>query len=1335
MKTGVIDFVSESMRKFACRQLHDFKEDVTNLLIDDLLKDADSNLALDHLPDYYEQAGRLEELLDYLTPEHFSRVLEHSQSLYPVRRRAEMGLMASRKLNQDKALMRFSMQKSVIIELERAEIWRSEIEALMALKDYDSALALAQTTVLKEDRLHLLAIIAKMKRKEGLVPETELLEQIYLLYKQINPKSLGRRATEIASDLMWFNPDLAIELIDTAINMQEDEQKNDWAFTKLSILALAANHAETLSSDIVEKTQSKIRDPKLHKFSQAVSVFFGDFSATEVIARTEKLEMRHRLFFIRNWALVNQDKEKAADVIDYALDLLIKNTAYTPKTRDLREIAAPLPFVSDKTQARQLVGRFDSHKGAIENLGTTVDYVRLQLLLAQTESKCDFDAAYNRVLEVYWYIAEIDELSTKTECLAWVVSTLNEIDPQGLLEANEGMSTVTEEELKSNLEELLNTTASHYYGTKEIIKALSISKPEIALEIAQYLNTSIRRDLATLEFIKSAIEAPLNKIDLILIQKAINKIDDLDVKDEALIRVIERFSEVNETENTELIKRTIPILDSINEISSAYLRCKACCFAHNFLNARDYDKYNTFLSSLSKRLEQAWNVLDAGWLKVDTGFRITETFAVTAPEMANRYLKYTEQLKDEIVIDAEKPALTYLACLKLSIRAFGGMLPSKINTSVDMERLTRLVDFIPSAVERSALWGDLALLCFMNKHSDEGKRIVLNHIKPLLTDICDHGDKYQVLIKTAPALYFAHSKTAIEMILQMPECKRDEAFSEICDFILRQCLPSDPYESIRGSGYLLTYEEAVDICELLNLMTTDAIIYKYIEEISSSLSLKQNKYRFTDQQKTDIADRIEKIVSHKFPDQKNIKHDGFKIVALAHAAHIRRAKPSVWNDLIESGYGIPNIADSAYTLCIIAVVMPAKLRSKRDEIIGEAINLVQNMKSDFDRAERFEDLADILINVDERLSRKCLKSGIETSLTLSDPDLIYPTQRRIIDLAHKIEPSFAESLADLVDTDPARRSAKYDLKNHLDVLKLKNEMSEQKEFEIDSSKPKSMYSKAAWMNLGALNSGRMTPIHFKHLIPYIIAAGELPLSESYPIIAWAIENVVKRLAKTDQARTHIIPIFESTLLGAELASRIALRSSVQLKKIKTQVIQTSEISANVIIKAGERQKAIQFIKDWLTNEVQDFLIICDSYFGIEDLEILQILVSISPKCNVTILTSKKKQQQENLQQPWDEAFRSHWRRISDQSPPDTDVVIVGLESSGALPIHDRWWLATNSGLRFGTSFNSLGINSISDISILSPEEAESRGNEVKQYINREKRNYNNEKLTYNLFSL
>ena len=890
-----VSYISEPHRRYAAKQLSDYQEEVNNLLIDYLLKDAESDATLTDLPNYYEQAGRFEELLNYLTPEHLTKVLARSQSLNPVRRRANLGLVTARKMNRNEDLIRFSMQNSVITDLDGAEVWRSEIEARMSLKDYDAALALAQSSDLKEDRLHLLAIIARMKREQGLIPEKELMEQIAFLYDQIDSKVLGERAVEIATDLVYSDPDLAIKLVESATSATQDKGELDWAFARLSIAALAASEDQSQFSDVVEKTQSRIKDPKIHGFSAAASILFGQYSAAQVIDRVNSLEPKNRLFFLRQWTASNQHRGDAAEVIDYALDLLIKDTPYTPKSRDLRQIAMALPSVTEIFRARQLVGRFDSQKGAIEKLGSTEDFVRLQLLLAQTESKFEFSAAKNRLMEVYWYICDLQDLAVKTECMGWMVASLIKIDPQRILESEEGLHTVTCDELQSYTNELLLTTAEHFMAVRGTIRALTKTHPELAFEVARSLNTEERRDLAMHELIKSTLDNAISELDIGFLRNVLSKMIDIELREDALILIIKRLSSTSDVLDPSFTKRTLPLIDSTKEIQDADDRCRAVSFAYSFLAEQDSNEYSGLMANLLQRLDSAWKSIDIGWLKVDTGFRIAKELAPASPESAKKYLDLTDSIKEEVIIDAESPALTYLYSLKLAIRAYSGLLPRKINTPEDLESLAILIDKLPSNGERAILWSDLALRCYTHKQFDLCQRAIADHVRPLIGDIPegDSAYKYRVIAATAPALFAAHRTTALDTISPLPRLYRDKAYDDICDFLFRKQPPSDPYYVSRGDGYKLTYEEATDICDLLKLMQTDRVIYAIVENIAASIIAKRNRDEFTSQQKSEIANRLEGIVSAKLPDQQNIQHEGYRVAALAQIARIRRAERHV----------------------------------------------------------------------------------------------------------------------------------------------------------------------------------------------------------------------------------------------------------------------------------------------------------------------------------------------------------------------------------------------------------------------------------------------------------
>src|SRR5579859_2296542 len=69
-----------------------------------------------------------------------------------------------------------------------------------------------------------------------------------------------------------------------------------------------------------------------------------------------------------------------------------------------------------------------------------------------------------------------------------------------------------------------------------------------------------------------------------------------------------------------------------------------------------------------------------------------------------------------------------------------------------------------------------------------------------------------------------------------------------------------------------------------------------------------------------------------------------------------------------------------------------------------------------------------------------------------------------------------------------------------------------------------------------------------------------------------------------------------------------------------------------------------------------------------------------------------------------------------QSSLKTDVLQLSPFTLGEPPVHDRWWLTKDAGLRLGTSFNGLGMTKDSDISSLSSQEISDRETHLNQYL-------------------
>jgi hypothetical protein len=77
---------------------------------------------------------------------------------------------------------------------------------------------------------------------------------------------------------------------------------------------------------------------------------------------------------------------------------------------------------------------------------------------------------------------------------------------------------------------------------------------------------------------------------------------------------------------------------------------------------------------------------------------------------------------------------------------------------------------------------------------------------------------------------------------------------------------------------------------------------------------------------------------------------------------------------------------------------------------------------------------------------------------------------------------------------------------------------------------------------------------------------------------------------------------------------------------------------------------------------------------------------------------------------------------------------IGAGPDGLSPIHDRWWICERSGLRFGTSFNGLGVHD-SEISTLDGERLFEAQALVRTYLERKRASASGERIDYALFSL
>jgi hypothetical protein len=198
----------------------------------------------------------------------------------------------------------------------------------------------------------------------------------------------------------------------------------------------------------------------------------------------------------------------------------------------------------------------------------------------------------------------------------------------------------------------------------------------------------------------------------------------------------------------------------------------------------------------------------------------------------------------------------------------------------------------------------------------------------------------------------------------------------------------------------------------------------------------------------------------------------------------------------------------------------------------------------------------------------------------------------------------------------------------------------------------------------------------------LAAAARLPLSEAFPVYAWALENAVQRLGGAAQARTTLRPLFDALADITELAPRLEENAAARALRAARAARKASRPGAadplvRMRIDPGDRAAAERVLRAWCAAHPSRSLLLSDRFFSPEELPWVRLLAEAMPSgCRITVLTSRHGQAQAKVPTPWEQAYRLHWRlRVAESAPPPVEIVILGTERGGQAPFHDRRLIA------------------------------------------------------------
>ena len=1329
------EFSSELFRDYAGKKLYNSVKSATEEIVSNLLENPDSDDSLTQLPLYLEKTGSTENLLQWLNENRLAEILLKTRTVASIEPTLRKVIKIYHDRKNDCDLTTYSLLRSIIQQVSQSTGIEHEIRARAALGDFDGAEAVANNVPLFTQRLRLLAVLAASFSNSPESRVQPLIEQIRRLLKQVNINDLpSEEAIDIVTDLHPVDEKLALNLLREITQSDIEDSSFEVAVAKTRLAAIhskamsepseggSANHP--VSKDI-------IIDQKLRCLLEENRVFYNAKSAEEVLEATKLIEdPSERLFIQRKWIYQNSLRDDVLDVVENAINDAITVSRFAPNATFYREISTPLPYSEQKDRRRKLMAVLDGQKSIIYHKGPTVDYVRLQLHLAE----CDYVddellKAASRLEDLYFLVeSKRGEPETQITCLAWFASELHKFDPSERMKDYIDVKEQVDGTLEKTLTTILQDCANQFHIVSGALEALAIYIPETALAMSRRLNTIERRNAAFLHIVIAMCNANTKILDNSMLLKILDEMEPGPELDYATEKINERLCRdvENGTKPVSILEEDM--LCRLDKCSSAATRAE--CLATLLTTVKKHSESETLYDSIDQKLMEEFESITSPHEKYQVACQLIATLRATCPGLAEKIFGYLKD-PDRGTTPSESVEQGLCYMLNLLTKAACALAKSNILGEDDIQRICEMIERVRGPYLKINLFSTLAFFLWREERNSFSSQIVNQQIWPILSSLTDKKDRallYEAWIKAYPAVWIDDRDRARRAIESFPSVVRNKCISVLSFALMRKQPPGEPSDDDphnTNTRESLNYSDIQNLLHLCEETDEDFLIFTVFELIASQVTAKQSKINLTRDQKTEITRNMLEISETKLPISHRIQHTGFQILCKVQALRIFQPDTPKWENLISEGEALTNAADRVYVLAHIASCLPSKKKKQSERLFKTAEQEAGNLLSIEDKYGRYYMIAMLSAEKNKEQASRVLKEAFGTVAKTSSPHKAIK-ENLIVDLAHKLDPDLPMQLAMLYDDDPAREGYKKRAEKQLDILQLKKDIGDVRSpSDLQEKRNDPNLASAAWHALGALNSGRMVPVNMVRLREILACAGNYPLEESYPMYSWALSNVMLKYSGTPESTRYIRDIFEGMLRGAKFLFLIS--EAGEKLSLHPEWQDLGDNGNQVVIHVGERIKALEFLQDWLQKNAEDHVKIVDPYFSTKDLEIVLQVMKTDPHLKVQILTGKAGQK--NINGSLSEAYSSAWRLLYDHSPPDTEILVVGSVKTGDAPFHDRWILSKAMGLSLGTSLNSLG-NKDSAIRVLGSAEVMQVHNTIERYYKKQVREFNGDRVAY-----
>ncbi len=1276
--------------------------------------------SLIYLPELYQHKDEYKSLVNLLDIGNILKVIQSTNQLSTVRKNLRILTSMAYKNSDWKKLSWSVLTESVFTEIATTPpAVEGQIKALLSLDRYQDALKLAFSCALPEDRLSLLSHICIYMKKNNIEISADILvsieESINLIDNTVDiSEKLISKLIDICSNIFPIDASLSLKLIkriakQTGENV-ENEKLMDYLLVRL-ILRVDKDDND------VRQIKEQIENDELQEFIKAATDLVDEKDVEELIAKLGNInDTSAKLFYLQNWCNKNADNENALLVIDHALNILTESNEYTPTMRNLRHFATALEKSRDFKKTKDLISK-------IENLKSTIiknpveEYARLELSLAKSEKHWSSDSAEERLYGVFLYLDEIRDADSKCLVLIHLLKSVNYI----LVNDN-----ITFKQLRDQLimefNRLLTSSADHFSISKKILHELTKIDKELAVSFAKKLNNRQRRNMGLAEILKAHIKHSKN-VDFVFIEKTLNLVEDKPFRDWITVKNLESFSKLKIDTSIGIKNKYFGLIKDIDSVDG-----KSLAFSYFISWAKDStDKSKMAFYELKANLIK---IKDVERLR-QIGFRIIQNLSKNQIEQAHELYGI---ITSDYSVGGSRLDDIFSKIMELLIRMVPDILKSE-DFRFKVKLIVNSIDSIPSPYQRSLLLSSLAARCCANGYTDILPDCVEKYTD-LIESCCMDKDTYEkIIVETGFLLFEYESNQFIEKLQSINSLEyREFAIKNVIRFILSKRPLEDPID-FSAFQQKITFPDAVKVSNLINQLNIDSNIYSMISILVDSLvePSGNSKYvsRLREKQLLSIAESLIKTINEKLPDEKNIKHEGYKIACFGCVSKLRDTSSNRANkrwlelfpsreQLRKSALVISNESDKVFVLASLG-----NSTFYTDNVLGlsfikEAENSLDNLSNPLDRVGRYEMVAESYQKAsNDKAAKFILEQAFNTARACSNEQGRDQLLGGLIDLAHSIDPNLAQNYASNIESSESLLN----LSERLTTLNLHQDPKKIHSYRKEQTN-KVLYEFFSKV-LKSLCSSRGTIQHDEIIGQSLNCAEGKDLETISLGISWFVENSIakNKYRKESELDDLFLGIFQLLDLIKNVENSVSdITASTEgdnfYKVLAETNIQTFSLN--------EQQEAKELLIDWIRNNAKEYLRIYDPYVGEE---VLDLIKSAGTDTRVFIYGSSKTSELEALPNK----YRTYWRLICDNVPPETHFQIFATKS-GKTPLHDRYLTCEGSALSLGTSLNGLG-NKYTSIKFLDVLEKEQIERDFILPLMMPPTHYHEEKLDMKMFSL